>query len=253
MELFGACFRRFTYARHSHDSLAFGGVEQGAMRFWHGGTEYLASSGDMIVLNPGEVHDGRTDPSAGCRYHMLYVEQPAIEALFAADEPRMRSGVVLKGPLLRDPALARLIARFAADPADALEQQARLTQVLLQLFARHGRPPLPVGRTTSEFERVARAKDYMAEHLDQPILLKELAAAAGLSSFYFLRTFKRVTGMPPHAYLNQIRLERARALLCAGEPPAQVAAALGFTDQSHLIRRFKAAFGVTPGQYRAAS
>jgi AraC-like DNA-binding protein len=58
--------------------------------------------------------------------------------------------------------------------------------------------------------------------------------------------------MAPHAYLNQIRLERARQLLSAGEPSAQVAAATGFVDQSHLTRRFKGAFGVTPGQYRAA-
>ena len=128
-----------------------------------------------------------------------------------------------------------------------------LARILLQLFAHHGVPPLAVRPVATERKCVARAKSYMAEHLDRPILLKDIAAAAGLSSFYFLRTFKRVTGMPPHAYLNQIRLERARTLLADGEPPAQVAAALGFTDQSHLIRRFKAAFGVTPGQYRAAS
>ena len=118
------------------------------MRFWHGGTEYLASSGDMIVLNPGEVHDGRTDPAAGCRYHMLYVEQSAIEALFAADEPRLRCGLALKGPLLRDPALARLIARFAADPSADLEQQTMLARILLQLFARHGVPPKSTGVAT---------------------------------------------------------------------------------------------------------
>lgn len=250
VELFGATFRRFAYARHSHDSLAFGGVEQGAMRFWHGGGEYLASAGEMIVLNPGEVHDGRTDPSAGCRYHMLYVEQPAIEELFAADEPRLRSGAALKGPLVRDRALAKLISDFSVGNLDSLQQQTALAVILFQLFTRHGRPPLAARPVAAEKNCVARAKSYMAESLDRPLLLKDIAAAAGLSNWHFLRTFKRVTGMPPHAYLNQLRLERARGFLAAGEAPAQVAAALGFSDQSHLIRRFKAAFGFTPGQYR---
>jgi AraC-like DNA-binding protein len=239
VELFGASFRRFAYARHSHESLAFGSVEQGAMRFWHGGTQHLASKGDMITLNPGEVHDGRTDPSAGCRYHMLYVPRCALVELFAEDEPRLRCA--LRGPLLRDAALWQLVARFAAHTPDVLEQQTSLAEILFQLFARHGMPPLAARPVGCERKCVERAKDYVAASLDRPILLKDIAAAAGLSNFYFLRTFRRATGMPPHAYVNQLRLERARVLLSRGEPPAQVAAALGFADQSHLIRRFKAA------------
>jgi AraC-like DNA-binding protein len=252
VELFGASFRRFTYARHSHDCLAFGSVERGAMRFWHGGAEYLASKGDMITLNPGEVHDGRTDPG-GCRYHMLYVQQSAIEEIFATAEPRLRSGAALKGPLLRDATLARVVGRFATQTSDSLEQQTGLAGILFQLFARHGMPPLAVRPVAHERKCVERAKDYMVQCLDRPILLRDIAQAAGLSSFYFLRTFKAAAGMPPHAYLNQIRLARARQLLRAGEPPAAVAAATGFVDQSHLNRRFKSTFGVTPSQYRKTS
>ena len=97
---------------------------------------------------------------------------------------------------------------------------------------------------------MSRAKQYLLERLGETVRLTEVAEAVGLSPYYFLRTFRHATGMPPHAYLNQMRLERARALLRDGESPAQVAAALGFVDQSHLIRRFKSAFGVTPGRYR---
>jgi AraC-like DNA-binding protein len=68
---------------------------------------------------------------------------------------------------------------------------------------------------------------------------------------YLLRTFKRTVGLPLHGYLNQLRVEHARVLLRRGEPPAP-AAALSFVDQSHLTRWFKAAFGVTPGQYASA-
>ena len=97
-----------------------------------------------------------------------------------------------------------------------------------------------------------RAKEYMAAHLSEPICLLDMAHTVGLSPCYFLRAFKRATGMPPHSYLYQLRLDHARGLLRRGVPPAQVAAELGFTDQNHLTRRFKAAFGVTPGQYARA-
>ena len=62
----------------------------------------------------------------------------------------------------------------------------------------------------------------------------------------------RAHGLPPHAYLLQLRLGHAKRLLAAGEAPAAVAAAVGFVDQSHLSRRFKGAFGITPGQYARA-
>jgi len=78
------------------------------------------------------------------------------------------------------------------------------------------------------------------------------AAAWGLSREGFTRRFARATGMPPAAYRRVLRLNHARALLGAGVAPAAAAAEAGFSDQSHLGRAFRAAFGATPASYRAA-
>jgi len=78
------------------------------------------------------------------------------------------------------------------------------------------------------------------------------AAAWGLSREGFTRRFSRATGMPPAAYRRVLRLNHARALLGAGVAPAAAAAEAGFSDQSHLGRAFRAAFGATPASYRAA-
>ena len=62
----------------------------------------------------------------------------------------------------------------------------------------------------------------------------------------------RHRGLPPHAWLQQRRLEQARALLRDGCAPLSVALQLGFADQSHLTRQFKQVYGVGPGEYRKA-
>jgi AraC-like DNA-binding protein len=191
---------------------------------------------------------------------MLYVERATIERLLEIDVPEIRRMFALRGPTIEDPPLERTVRRLHrvldrrdTDPLQVIEQQSYLTHVLHLLFARHGEQAVPTVRSANETRCVLRAKEYLAEHVTAGVRLSEMAEYVGLSPFYFLRTFKRVTGLPPHSYLNLLRVEQARALLRAGEPPAAVAAALGFVDQSHFSRRFKAAFGVTPGQYARAT
>jgi AraC-like DNA-binding protein len=69
------------------------------------------------------------------------------------------------------------------------------------------------------------------------------------SSFHLARAFEKDVGLPPHVYLDMVRTQRARSLLDAGNPIADVAVAVGYADQSHLTHRFKRLLGITPGQY----
>jgi AraC family chemosensory pili system transcriptional regulator ChpD len=78
-----------------------------------------------------------------------------------------------------------------------------------------------------------------------------MAAAVDLSKFHLLRAFKRRTGLSPRQWAMQLRTRRAQRLLRLGVPAGEVAHALGFADQSHLNRHFRAAYGVSPGRYQA--
>jgi AraC-like DNA-binding protein len=93
-------------------------------------------------------------------------------------------------------------------------------------------------------------REYLEAQYTENISLDAIARIANLSPFYLIRTFRKCTGLPPHEYLTQIRIARAKTLLAQGNAISQVADNTGFADQSHLTRYFKRIVGVTPGQYQ---
>lgn len=99
---------------------------------------------------------------------------------------------------------------------------------------------------------VTRVREHIDNHFAEPIRLGALADLVGLSPFYLLRLFKRVTGQTPHSYLQQIRVTRAREMIAAGMSISQAAFSSGFADQSHFTRNFKSAYSTTPARYLRA-
>lgn len=105
-----------------------------------------------------------------------------------------------------------------------------------------GNLPDPVLRLVTE---------YVEANLDRGISLAELAELASLSPNHFATLFRRTTGLPPHRYVVNRRVERARLLLSATKDPlAEVARHAGFADQAHMTRQFRQVLGITPGSLR---
>jgi AraC family transcriptional regulator len=100
--------------------------------------------------------------------------------------------------------------------------------------------------------RLRAVVEYVEEHLDAGLTLGQMASAARLSPYHFARQFKAATGLPPHRYVIARRVERAKELLLGGGDIclAEVAAHVGFSDQSRFTHHFKRLLGVTPGQFR---
>jgi transcriptional regulator GlxA family with amidase domain len=107
------------------------------------------------------------------------------------------------------------------------------------------------GRLGTDGERpaVTAAREYMETHFAEDVTIAKLAALVSLSPFYFARAFEREIGLPPHAYLESIRIRKACELLDQGYTLVSTALSAGYVDQSHLTHRFKRILGVTPGQY----
>lgn len=94
-----------------------------------------------------------------------------------------------------------------------------------------------------------KAKDFIEKNKCSRITLEDLESVTGCSKYQVIRIFRSQVGDTPHSYIMRRRLAEARRMIARGEPAAEVAAELGFVDQSHLIRRFKSAFGMTPYRF----
>jgi AraC-like DNA-binding protein len=239
-----------SFPRHSHDQLGFGVLHRGRHRSWSGVGMVDAVSGDVICVNPGEVHDGASVGGQARAWRRVYLD-PSTLVREIGDEIKERAEVVR--PVLQDTVLARLFARLfaciAAPCRDELACEENLLRCLARLFREHGvRRPVAAGPSPA----LARALDRLHSQPDEPLSLGELAALSGVSRFKFLRAFARATGITPHAYQIQLRVRMAQRLLRAGRTVAEASLRAGFADQSHLTRCFTRQLGVTPNRYRAA-
>lgn len=229
------------FGRHTHDAFGIGLIERGAQKSASGRGVVEAGAGDLITVNPGEVHDGTPFDASGRRWRMLYVDPARL--LDAAGDIAPGSSFEFKAPVIRDALLAaRFRALFDAVTADdALQSDTALLTLTARLLK-----PSPAKRPAVG-AGIAAARERIDDDPAAALTLSGLAADAGLSRYQFLRAFARLTGLPPHAYLLQRRVQRARRLVRQGLPLAEAAAASGFADQSHMTRCFVRSIGLTPG------
>jgi AraC-like DNA-binding protein len=242
------------YARHSHEGYAVGVVEAGAHAFAARGELWTAIPGRVVIVNPDVAHDGGpATHDGGYSYRMFYVDGAVLTAAIEDAAGRGVATPFFRHAVVSDATLADRLSglhRALEHPDARLERETLLITALVGLAQRHGKAA-PHSNLCVRTPRVVElARSYLEENFAEDLSLAELAALAGVNRFYLLRAFRRCLGLPPHLYQTQLRLRHAKRLMLAGEPPAMAAAAAGFADQSHLIRKFKAAYGVTPGQYR---
>jgi len=241
------------FPRHSHEQFGIGLIEQGAQRSLSGRGVVEAGTGDLITVNPGEVHDGAPIGHARRTWRILYLD-PALISEVASDasEGRIRSCEFVQ-PVLRDDALTgtfRALYGALTDPGSEGmdlrrdEALAVLVERLLSERPSEGLQTVPAA--------IRLAQEVIDDNPTAPVTLAGLSHASGLSRFQVVRGFSRAFGLTPHAYLVQRRIDHARQLITGGAALADAAAASGFADQSHMTRHFVRRFGFPPGALSTA-
>ena len=252
LEMLHATYIHHAFSRHAHEGFGIAIVQSGAMAFEYRGAMHIAPAGSVVVTQPGEMHTGQACKETGWTYRTLL---PASEWLQqAAKELSNRPSPLpyFSAPVIHDARLnQQLVAlhKTLESSPSALERESRFLWGLAQLIRGYAsdRPTTqPVGKEQSSVQTV---REYLRANYSQNISLYELSRLVALKPLRLLRVFKAAVGLPPHAYLNHVRVFEAKRLLLAGWSITDAAVETGFVDQSHLHRHFKRIVGVTPGQY----
>lgn len=214
---------------------------------WGRQTQPLAA-GSVLVRSPHQISVVMHRPQPNTRCRIVLVEPELLPGAASQETRRlMRFGSIVT----RVPALVECVTVLwdaVTTRAPAIEQQSRLAALMAAVMelAAH-EPPRPPVLTPA----VARTREALHERFAEEVPLEQLATIAGMSKCHLVHLFHKEVGLPPHAYQIQLRVARARVLVAAGVPLAEVATMTGFADQSHLTRLFKRVVGMPPGQYAA--
>ena len=238
------------FKAHMHRSFCIGAVDLGQVQYSVGAQEAVLAVGAVAVINPESLHACNSLGSEGRSFSMLYLDVTwclqvqkslwNVQSFVPAEEIRLDDLDLYNR-------YCTVVEQLMDSTVHLLEKEQLLVDLSSAVFSRACR----VQALRQEIpENIERLKTLLGENLKEDITLEPLAGQLGVNPYTLLRRFKAVTGITPHAYRMNCRVEQARKYLQEGMDIAETALECGFFDQSHLHRHFKAMTTVTPQEYR---
>lgn len=246
---------------HSHSAFTVTVLLAGQMTATIGGCILELSAGNVALTNVGQSHSGQ---AVEVEFVSIGVSPVLVNELVAeVGLTRLSADIVFRQSLITDETLTRfareIVSEMTAEQVgssimlDALVRQLVIHLLRCHLTVRKS-DQIELSRAGPVDRRLRRAIEFMHDNFGREIPLEEIAAAAYLSEYHFARFFKQISGLTPHVYLANLRLERARKLLAeTALPISEIASMVGYQSQSHFTKMFKSVTGVTPRAYREAA
>lgn len=242
-----------SFKPHVHQAFSIGAIDDGKARVDLGSNQLLLAPGELILINPGTLHACNPLGCTTRSFSMLHVGlRLCLDVQQTLWQAKTFLPVLPHLPVktnLLDEYQRTMQTLFARD-CDLLEKEESVSRLLVAIFqhcatAVSAPPPTPL-----DDQHVTLLKTLLAADLEQEVTLTDLAQLRGDNPYTLLRRFKSATGITPHAFRLNRRIDRAKELLQDGVEIADVALQCGFYDQSHLHRHFKALTAMTPRQYQ---
>ena len=248
IELFRAWFAGEAYRKHRHDAYAVCLTDCGVQVFDYRGSVHVSTPGQVTVLYPDEVHDGRAGTSEGFGYRLIYVEPSllaeAVQVIRGRPAP-----LPLVEPVTTNPRLSRAIEEGFRAPMESLAMDNLVVDLAEGLVA-GDRGDARVSRRV-DVRALERARQFLDAEKTRVVRSTELESITGLTRYDLSRQFRIMFGTSPYRYLLMRRLDFARERVRGDRSLVEVACDAGFADQAHFTRAFRSAFGLTPARYRA--
>jgi AraC-like DNA-binding protein len=239
-----------SFKPHMHRKFSIGAVDKGEVLYTVAGKSTTLKPGSLALINPEELHSCNALGSEGRSYYMLYLDVPWCRSLQKSMwevDTFVKSATIRLDDQLLYQNYCRTMQLLLHQDLHCQEKEQILVELVSTVFLSCCEPQKP-GR--SEPADIDRLKALLSEDLARDFTLDSLADALGVNPYTLLRYFKAKTGITPHAYRMNCRIEQAKELLRRGTDITETALECGFFDQSHLHRHFKAMTTVTPQEYR---
>jgi AraC family transcriptional regulator len=238
-----------------HDGFSVSAVIEGSFTYRSDAGHGLLYPGAVLLGNDGGCFECGHAHGVGDRCISLNVREDLFGEIAAgvASTSRFRFTAPSLPPSPSALPIAAWMEAFSSGASSPRSEEFALRLIERVIAAMGADRQLPAAPTARETRRVVEAIRLVESGAARRVELKEMAATAGMSKYHFLRVFRRLTGVTPHQYLISARLRRAAlALSSSRHPVIAVALDSGFGDLSTFNKTFRAAFGLTPTQYRAS-
>lgn len=253
-----SCFSRTCYKSHSHPTFSIGAIDEGNSVFQSSfGTEQKISAGTLVIVPAHIEHSCNPLPDQVWSYQMLHLNISWLNQWYAEFQ---KEGFDLNLPqhrplIIKDENLYQAFSDMNETLFDSqkliLEKEQSLIYCLTQLLLPHF--ILEEIQKTQYLYESFLDLIHIIKSSERFISLEELAQQVGLSRYAIIRLFKANVGLTPHAFQINLKINQARAQLKQGIPLVELAVNLGFSDQSHFHKAFKAHTGITPRQFQLAA
>lgn len=235
---------------HMHTSFSVGAVDTGKVRYTVGAETATLAPGSLALINPETLHSCNPLSRTGRSYYMLYLDvdwclrlQQSLWSI--AEFCPVELIRISDGPLYER--YRHTMQQLLSNSIHRDHKEQLLIELMTEIFALACSPHAEPSRSADSIELL---KKLLKSDLSKDYTLDSLASQLATNPYTLLRKFKAETGLTPHAYRMNCRIEQAKLLLQQGLEIADTAVECGFFDQSHLHRQFKAMTTVTPQEYK---
>jgi AraC-like DNA-binding protein len=237
------------FSPHRHDTYAIGLTVAGVQTFRYRGSRRYCLPRQSHILHPDEVHDGSAGSCAGFSYRILYIAPFLVqEALGGRPLPFVADPVVNPGANHLG-FLSRLWN--VNDDLDDVEDD-EIVSAIVSFLETCSQGDRPAPRRALPWKALRRVREMLAADPATRCASQELEMVSGLDRWTLAREFRAAFGTTPRSYRTMRQLDKVRSLLVRGVSPTDAALEAGFSDQSHMSRMFKRAYGFTPMRWMTA-
>ncbi|WP_028549561.1 AraC family transcriptional regulator [Paenibacillus sp. UNC451MF] len=240
-----------SYKKHFHEEHSIGLIDKGTSKVWCDGKKLQVEAGSVLCFPAYMPHACSPESNYNWTYKMLFIHPKWIQSAFREDTSPDIPFLFQNHNNKRAAACVNQCVSTLETTMGPMETEVSFID-MIRTIKDNDSENIKHVRHASLPKHLNLIKDYLHEHFKEKITLDDLERETGISKFHLSHLFKKGSSLPPHAYLNLLRINYAKKELSRSRPIADIALEAGFYDQSHMTKLFINTVGLPPQKYASS-